>query len=53
MAMDKIKSQRNVVREMIVELTAVKPARARLLSLLRGGAHYLISDERVVPAFGI
>ena len=53
MAMDKIKSQRNVVREMIVELTAVKPARARLLSLLRGGAHYLISDERVVPTFGI
>ncbi len=50
-AMNRIQRQRNVVREMIVDLVAVKPARPRLYSLLRNGAIYLTADERIAPAF--
>jgi SAM-dependent methyltransferase len=46
-----VKTQRNVVSEMIVELRSIKPARMRLLDELKGGRVVLTSDPRIVPQF--
>jgi ubiquinone/menaquinone biosynthesis C-methylase UbiE len=46
-----IKSQRNIVSEMIVELRAIKPVRPRLLGLLKNGVVELSTDSRVYPDF--
>jgi len=46
-----IKSQRNVVSEMIVELKAIKPSRPRLLSLLKAVDISITSDSRIYPQF--
>jgi SAM-dependent methyltransferase len=46
-----IKTQRNIVSEMVVELSAVKPARARLSGLLKNCELLLTSDARIVPKF--
>jgi len=46
-----IRTQRNIVSEMIVELRAIKPVRPRLLSLLKNGAVELSTDSRIYPDF--
>ncbi len=47
----RIKTQRNQVREMIVELRAVKPARPRSPDLLRGGAITITDNRNIHPDF--
>ncbi|MDB6084519.1 MAG: hypothetical protein JWN43_2400 [Gammaproteobacteria bacterium] len=51
-AIRQIRSSRNVVAEMVVELAAVKPARPRLFSLLNNGESFLTTDPRIPPSFG-
>jgi SAM-dependent methyltransferase len=46
-----IRTQRNIVQEMIVELVAIKPARGRCFRDLRGGIIRLTSDPRIPPSF--
>jgi SAM-dependent methyltransferase len=48
-----IKTQRNIVKEMIVELHAVKPSRERRLDLLQAGQVIITTDPRVEPCFKI
>ena len=46
-----IKTQRNTVSEMVVELAAVKPARPRVSDLLKNCELFLTSDPRIAPKF--
>ena len=51
-AMTQIRTSRNLVGDMVVELTAVKPARARCANRIAEGKLFLTSDPRIVPSFG-
>lgn len=46
-----VKSSRNIVQEMVVELHAVKPSRPRRLDLLSPGKVIYTSDSRLEPKF--
>jgi hypothetical protein len=50
-SISQIRSSRNVVIEMVVELAAVKPARPRLATLLNHGESFLTTDPRIPPSF--
>jgi SAM-dependent methyltransferase len=50
-AVKQICTSRNLVGDMVVELTAVKPARERRAIRLAEGALFLTSDPRVAPSF--
>ncbi len=50
-AYNAIKLNRNLVKEMIVELRAVKPSRPRRLDLLKNGEIILTSDSLLFPVF--
>jgi SAM-dependent methyltransferase len=50
-AMNQIRTSRNLVGDMVVELTAVKPARQRRASRIAEGALFLTTDPRILPSF--
>jgi hypothetical protein len=50
-AIRQIRSSRNVVSEMVVELSAVKPARPRQASLVSNAETFLSADPRIAPSF--
>jgi len=52
-AMSQIRSARNQVLEMVVELQAIKPARPRSADLVSSAQIFLSTDPRIVPSFEI
>jgi hypothetical protein len=50
-AMSQIRTARNQVSEMVVELQAVKPSRPRSADLLTNGHIFLSTDSRITPSF--
>jgi SAM-dependent methyltransferase len=50
-AMNQIRTSRNLVGDMVVELTAVKPAREPRANRIAEGALFLTTDPRIAPSF--